>query len=465
LLLNHLEAVRAASAAVEAGEVRLLFVREHDVSARRRLLLGAVVFSLAISILLALFVIGVFRRHVVELAQGKAELTEEMRRRAATEGQLRQAQKMEALGHLTGGIAHDFNNMLAIVIGNLDLLGRRLSEDEPRRRYVEQAQEGAERAAKLTKSLLAFSRQQPLEPMSLDVNRAVAEVSKLLRSTLGETVMIETVLAGGLWPALIDRSQLESAILNLAINARDAMPGGGKLTIETANAFLDEIYAQADGTVKAGQYVLVALTDTGVGMSAELIEKAFDPFFTTKPAGQGTGLGLSQVHGFVKQSGGHVKIYSEVGKGTTVKLYLPRSGTPVEMQTSTRTPAVEVAPSGQWVLVAEDEAGVREFASSALRDLGYRTYEAPDGRTALDMLAKHAEIELLLTDVVMPDMTGRVLVDQARRERPELKVLYMTGYTRNAIVHNGVLDADARLITKPFTLSLLSTKVREVLES
>lgn len=284
------------------------------------------------------------------------------------------------------------------------------------------------------------------------------------RTTLGEQVTIETVLGAGLWAALIDQSQLESAVLNLAINARDAMPSGGKLTIETANAFLDEAYARSEGTVSPGRYVLLALTDTGVGMSPEVREKAFDPFFTTKVVGHGTGLGLSQVHGFLKQSNGHVKIYSEPGRGTTVKLYLPRSRAPAGEADHPGEPAPEEAPVGICVLVVEDEAGVREFASGALCDLGYRTYEAPNGGAALELLKTRPEIELLLTDVVMPDMSGRQLCERAMELRPDLRVLFMTGYTRNAIVHNGVLDPDARLLTKPFTLSMLASKVREVLD-
>jgi len=463
LVVNHMNEVRARSAAVDDGEVRLLASREKQASVRRVLLVAAMGTSLAASVLLALFVLTASRRSMAELAQRRDALAEEMRRREATEGQLRQAQKMEALGQLTGGIAHDFNNMLAIIIGNLDMLLRRLSDDEARRRLVEQALEGAQRATRLTQSLLAFSRQQPLEPRSLDVNKTVAEMSRLFRSTLGEGVTIETVLAGGLWPALIDRVQLESAVLNLAINARDAMPKGGKLTIETANAFLDEAYARADGTVAAGQYVLLALTDTGGGMTADVIAKAFDPFFTTKAVGQGTGLGLSQVHGFVKQSGGHVKIYSEPDKGTTVKLYLPRSRLPADAGSAAVEPPPQEAPSGLWVLVVEDEAGVREFVCSALRDLGYRTHEAPGGQAALAVLESDADVALLLTDVVMPDMHGRALADQALTLRPDLKVLFMTGYTRNAIVHNGVLDANARLLTKPFTLSNLASKISEAL--
>jgi len=463
LLVNHMNEVRAAAMAIEDGEVRLLAAREAKVTASRRLLVGAIGICLLSAISLALFVIRAGRRSVTELARRGAALADEIQRSEANERQLRQLQKMEAIGQLTGGLAHDFNNMLAIIIGNLDMLVRRIADDDGRRRFVNHALGGAQRAARLTQSLLAFSRQQPLAPSSLDVNRTVAEISRILRSTLGEHVTIETVLAGGLWPALIDKSQLESAVLNLAINARDAMPDGGKLTIETANAFLDAAYARSDSTIKPGQYVLVALTDTGVGMSPEVMEKAFDPFFTTKGPGVGTGLGLSQVHGFMKQSGGHVNIYSEPSAGTTVKLYLPRSHAPAEEAHGISEPAPQEAPTGTWVLVVEDEAGVREFTSGALRDLGYHTLEAANGGLALEAIRAHPELELLLTDVVMPEMSGRQLCQQAMTLRPDLRVLFMTGYTRNAIVHNGVLDSDARLLTKPFTVSHLASKVREAL--
>lgn len=464
LVANHLDEVRTASVAIEQAETRLLAQREARSGTIRVLLVAAMVVCLAAAMMLALLVSRAAQRYLTELAQRNAALASEMQRREASESQIRQMQKMEALGQLTGGLAHDFNNMLAIIIGNLDLLARRLAEDAARRQFVEHALEGAQRAAKLTQSLLAFSRQQPLSPKALDVNRIVSEMSRILRSTLGEQVTLETVLAGGLWPALIDQSQLESAVLNLAINARDAMPTGGKLTIETANAYLDEAYARLEGTVSPGQYVLLAVTDTGAGMSPEVIQKAFDPFFTTKAAGQGTGLGLSQVHGFVKQSGGHVKIYSEPGRGTTVKLYLPRGQAAAgEAQAKTADAVPTGLRSDMWILVVEDEVGVREFACSALHDLGYKTREASSGTAALELLQTAPEIELLLTDVVMPDMNGRQLSEMARQRRPDLKVLFMTGYTRNAIVHNGVLDADAMLLTKPFTLSQLAHKIREVL--
>ncbi|KJB90131.1 hypothetical protein N826_06215 [Skermanella aerolata KACC 11604] len=379
---------------------------------------------------------------------------------------LRQSQKMEAVGQLTGGIAHDFNNMLAVVIGSLDLLGRRLGSADPRvRRYVDNALEGARRAAVLTQRLLAFSRQQPLRPEPVDANRLVAGMSDLLRHALGADIRLETVLAGGLWRSHADPNQLKNTILNLAVNARDAMPGGGRLTIETQNAHLDARYATAHPGVVAGQYVLVAVTDTGTGMAAEVVTRAFDPFFTTKEVGRGTGLGLSQVYGFVKQSDGHVKIYSEPGQGTTVKVYLPRLiGAEHDVAAERQDAEVPLGDRREVVLVVEDEPTVREFSVDALTELGYRVLEADGAAAALRLLEAHPDIVLLFTDIVMPDINGRKLADEALRRRPELKVLFTTGYTRNAVVHNGVLDPGVELIGKPFTLEELAAKVRAVLD-
>ena len=376
---------------------------------------------------------------------------------------LRQSQKMEAVGQLTGGIAHDFNNMLAVVIGSLDLLGRRLGSDERSRRYVDAASEGARRAANLTQRLLSFARQQPLEPKPTDVNKLVSGMSDLLGHSIGADVRLETVLAGGLWRAEIDPNQLENVILNLVVNARDAMPDGGRLTIETQNAHLDERYAATHDGVAPGQYVMLAVTDTGSGMPEAVIAKAFDPFFTTKAVGKGTGLGLSQVYGFIKQSGGHVKIYSEPGHGTTVKIYLARLHGAAADEISTAPPLAAVAGARETILVVEDELGVRAFTTEALTELGYTVLAAPDGATALRLLDSHPEVDLLFTDVVMPDMNGRKLADEALARRPGLKVLFTTGYTRNAVVHNGVLDREVALIGKPFTVTALAEKVRKVL--
>ena len=386
---------------------------------------------------------------------------------AAAQESLRQSQKMEAVGQLTGGIAHDFNNMLAVVIGSLDLLGRRLSGGDARaQRYLDAAADGARRGALLTQRLLAFSRQQPLKPVPIAANTLVAGMSDLLRHSIGADVRLETVLAGGVWRTHADPNQLENIILNLAVNARDAMPGGGRLTIETQNAHLDDRYAAQHAGVSAGQYVLIAVTDTGAGMPPEVIEKAFDPFFTTKPVGKGTGLGLSQVYGFVKQSGGHVKIYSEPNHGTSIKIYLPRLlGEAHAGEDSARPSALALGDAREVILVVEDEPSVRQFSVDALTELGYAVLEADGSVAALRLLDAHPEIVLLFTDVVMPDVNGAKLAEEAARRRPDLKILFTTGYTRNAVVHNGVLDAGVELIGKPFTLEALSAKLRAILET
>ena len=392
------------------------------------------------------------------VAQRSVELAE-------VEATLRQAQKIESVGQLTGGIAHDFNNMLSIVIGSLDMAKRRLATDPARALAgIEHAEEGAHRAAQLTARLLAFSRQQPLAPEVLDPNKLVANMSELLRRTIGETIRIETVLAGGLWPTLIDPGQLENAIVNLCVNARDAMPDGGKLTIETANTHLDDVYAALHAGVEPGQYVVVAVTDTGTGMPPHVIERAFDPFYTTKSVGQGTGLGLSQVHGFVKQSNGHVKIYSEPGEGTTIKLYLPRHfGAATERQRLADIFGdIPRARDGEVILVVEDEAAVRLMSVDVLESLDYSVVAAADGDQALELLGRHPEITLLFTDIVMPGMSGRVLADRATALRPGLKVLFTTGYTRNAVVHNGTLDPGVAFLAKPFSVDALARKGRAV---
>jgi PAS domain S-box-containing protein len=395
-------------------------------------------------------------------------VAQEVAERLKAEEALRQAQKMEAIGQLTGGIAHDFNNLLTIIVGNIELLQRRLPEDADRlQRAANHAMEATRRAATLTQRLLAFSRRQPLDPKPIDVNKLVAGMSDLLRRTLGEAVMLETVLGGGLWRAQADPNQLENAILNLAVNARDAMPDGGKLTIETANARLDEAYVAALAEpVPAGQYVLVAVSDTGTGMSKATMEKVFEPFFTTKEVGKGTGLGLSQVYGFVRQSNGHVRIYSELGEGTTIKIYLPRligsDEEPAELPA--KSPAM-VRGDSETILVVEDEPDLRAYAIEALCDLGYRVLEAADGREALEIVRKHPEIELLFTDVVLRGgMNGRVIADEVARIRPGLPVLFTTGYTSNAIVHHGRLDPGMHLIGKPFTYAELASKVRRMLD-
>jgi PAS domain S-box-containing protein len=392
-----------------------------------------------------------------------AERTAQLR---ATEEMARQAQKMEAVGQLTGGVAHDFNNILQVIVGNLDVIRRLVPAGAGRlQRSVEQALNGAHQAASLTQRLLAFSRRQPLDPKPIDVNSLVGGMAELLNRSLGETVAVETVRGAGLWKIEADPNALESAILNLAVNARDAMPQGGRLTIETVNAYIDEAYATSHAEVAPGQYVLISVSDTGIGMDSDILARAFEPFFTTKPVGQGTGLGLSQVYGFVKQSGGHVKIYSEVGQGTTVKIYLPRFETTGE---ESETPAAMPIPEGssqETVLVVEDEEAVRAYSVDALRDLGYRVIEAANGPAALRLLESAGNIDLLFTDVVLPGgMTGAQLASQVQAVRPQIKVLFTTGYARNAIFHHGRLDKGVQLITKPFTFADLAAKVRDVLD-
>jgi signal transduction histidine kinase/CheY-like chemotaxis protein len=397
------------------------------------------------------------------------QLRAEAERRESAEGQLRQSQKMEAVGRLTGGVAHDFNNLLTIVMGNLDMLRRWLGDaDERTQKAVENAYTGATRAATLTQRLLAFSRQQPLAPAAVDVNRLVANMSDLLRRTLGETVAVETVLAGGLWPAHVDANQLESAILNLAVNARDAMPNGGKLTIEAANAYLDDAYAATRPDVAAGQYVMVSIADTGTGMSPDVVAQAFDPFFTTKPVGQGTGLGLSQVYGFAKQSNGHVSIYSEIDHGTAIKLYLPKLTKAMEQEAVEVKPASVVEPEvGEGtILVVEDDEMVRRISVDALEDAGYAVIHSEDARRGLALLNGHPEIDMLFTDVVLTGgMNGRALAEEAIKMRPGLKVLFTTGYTQNAIVHQGRLDEGINFIGKPFSAAALVSKVQAILKA
>jgi signal transduction histidine kinase len=400
-----------------------------------------------------------------QLAQANADLIAEAEAREGAEARLRHAHKMQAIGELTGGVAHDFNNMLAIIIGGLDMAKRRLANGNMDIvKFVDAAMDGARRAATLTQRLLSFSRRAPLRPATIDINRLITGMEELLRRTLGETTQLEFVLGGGLWPSHADPGELENALINLALNARDAMSNGGRLTVETANAYLDDEYATAHHEVEPGQYVLLALTDTGAGMTSDVVERAFDPFFTTKGASGGTGLGLSQVYGFVKQSGGHVKIYSEPGHGTSVKLYLRRSiAKAIEQSHDRRSEMLPAGSVDQLILVVEDEAGVRRYAVDALRELGYTVRHAASGEEAIKLLSQMGQVTLLFTDVVMPGMSGRQLADMARAKQPELKVLFTTGYTQNAIVHNGVLDADADLISKPFTVDQLARKVKKVI--
>ncbi len=401
-----------------------------------------------------------------QLAAANRNLEEEIAQREHAEAALRQAQKMEAVGQLTGGIAHDFNNLLAGISGSLELLEGRVAQGRLGgvERYINAAQNSAKRAAALTQRLLAFSRRQTLDPKPTDINRLIASMDDLIRRTIGPSVALEVVGAGGLWLAKIDPSQLENALLNLSINARDAMPDGGRITIETANKWLDERAAKARA-LPPGQYISVCVTDTGTGMPPDIIARAFDPFFTTKPIGQGTGLGLSMIHGFVRQSGGEVRIYSELGKGTTMCLYFPRSAgewADAEAQEARHAPD---AAQGETVLVIDDEATVRMLIVEVLEDAGYVALEAEDGASGLKILQSNAVIDLLITDVGLPGgMNGRQVADAARVTRPDLKILFVTGYAENAAVGNGYLDIGMEVITKPFAMAALGNKVKEMIE-
>ncbi len=398
------------------------------------------------------------------------DVTEAKEREAAlrsTEEALRQSQKMDAVGQLTGGIAHDFNNLLTGISGSLELLQTRLNQGRTAElgRHATAAMTSVTRASALTHRLLAFARRQALDPRSTNINKLIASMEELIRRTVGPPIQVETVFAGGLWPTLCDANQLENALLNLCINARDAMPEGGRLTIETANTHLDEAYVATQRDVRPGQYVSLSVTDTGTGMPPDVVARAFDPFFTTKPIGQGTGLGLSMLYGFVKQSEGHVRIYSEEGQGTTVRLYLPRHHDSAEPETDA-TGRIEVprAETGEIVLVVEDEAVVRALILEVLAELGYGALEAADGPSGLRVLQSMARVDLLVTDVGLPGMNGRQLADAAREKRPNLKVLFITGYAHNAIIANGVLEAGMEMLAKPFALDTLATKIRTMIE-
>ena len=401
------------------------------------------------------------------LTQLTATLEDRVARRSAellrTQDALRQAQKMEAIGNLTGGIAHDFNNLLQVISGNLQLLERDAGDDEISATRIRHAMSGVTRGSKLASQLLAFGRRQPLAPKVVNLGRLVRDMDEMLRRTLGEAIEVETVIGGGLWNTEVDPGNVENALLNLAINARDAMQGQGRLTIEAGNALLDADYVSANGDVIPGQYVMLAVSDTGCGMSPEVIEKVFEPFFTTKPEGRGTGLGLSMVYGFVKQSGGHIKIYSEPGQGTTIKLYLQRC-------TREEDPLPDPADSGpvvggnETILVVEDDDAVRATVIAMLKDLGYRVLKARHAASALAIIEGGARIDLLFTDVIMPGPMRSVdMVQEARRYLPRLAVLFTSGYTQNSIVHGGRLDEGVELLSKPYSRQALARRLRQVL--
>jgi PAS domain S-box-containing protein len=383
----------------------------------------------------------------------------------AAEAQLRQAQKMDAIGQLTGGVAHDFNNILTVITGTIGILTEAVADKPEFVSIAKLIDDAAERGAQLTKHLLAFARRQPLQPVEIDVNSLIVEAAKLLHPTLGEQIEISPKLADEAWPTLVDPNQLTTAVLNLALNARDAMPRGGKLTLETRNVHLDEDYARLNSEVAPGDYVMIAVSDTGTGIAADLIEKVFDPFFTTKEVGKGTGLGLSMVFGFVKQSGGHIKIYSEEGHGTTVRIYLPRSTGQGQAIVDTAASA-SIERGSETVLIVEDDALVRTYVMAQVASLGYATLEAANAAEALKIIDNGADVDLLFTDVIMPGgMNGRQLVDQALKRRPSLKTLFTSGYTENAILHHGRLDEGVLLLAKPYRKPELARMIRVALRS
>jgi PAS domain S-box-containing protein len=390
----------------------------------------------------------------------------DMTDRVSLEGQLRQAQKMEAVGQLTGGVAHDFNNILTVIMGMTEVLASEVSADPRLTPLVAAIDEATSRGAELTRRMLAFARKQPLQPLVVDLNEIVSGTTAMLRRTLGEDIAVKLVLADGLWPALADRSQIEDALLNLAVNARDAMPSGGRLVIETTNVNLDEQYAAHNLEVTPGDYVCVSVSDSGGGIPPEILERVFEPFFTTKEVGRGTGLGLSMVYGFAKQSGGHVKIYSEVGHGTRVTLYLPRTAAAEREAEPVAPPAVRAHPAGhETILVVEDSESVRKVAVSILRGLGYQVLEAEDGPSALTILAGGEEIDLLFTDLIMPNgMDGEELLKRAHVLRPGLKALFTSGYSEHFLQSRGNADAGVPLLNKPYRVQKLSEAVRKALD-
>ena len=470
-----LESFRAIVDEFNAAESDLLKKREAAEATARAIMLGMVLVILASAAGAALGALLLSGALIRELRQRTEALAEETRVRKDAQAILAQTQKMELIGQLAGGIAHDFNNLMTVVIGNLDSAERRLARGGPADassigRPIAAAMQGARRAASLTQRLLAFSRQQVLSPQQVDLNRLVAGLSEMLTRTVGETIAVETILGSGLWPTFVDVSQLENAIVNLVVNARDAMPDGGRITIETANASLDEAYCRQFGDVAPGQYVLLSVTDTGTGISPENLTKVFEPFFTTKSASMRTGLGLAMIYGFVKQSKGHIRIYSEVGHGTTAKIYLPRMTGALRVESAPAAARVESARApaarpGEVVLMVEDDEDVLNSTVVLLRELGYSVLTARNGAEALAQLKGGKRVDILFTDVVLPQgMNGRMVAVEALALRPALPVLFTTGYARNAIVHNGQLDPDVQFLAKPYTLEELAQKLRAALD-
>jgi PAS domain S-box-containing protein len=423
----------------------------------------------------ALVVIDPIRNEHGELI-GFAKVTRDITERIeahrilkTTEEQLAASQKMEAIGQLSGGVAHDFNNLLMIVLGNLETAERQAKSggaaNPNLQRAIANAMRGAQRAVALTSRLLAFSRRQPLNPKPLDLNRFLISAVEFLQRSLGETIEVEAIGGAGLWQVEADPHHLEAALVNLAINARDAMPRGGKVTLDAVNIFADEDYCRINPELSPGQYVVMCVSDTGCGMPADVLSRAFEPFFTTKEPGRGTGLGLSQVYGFVKQSGGHIKIYSEVDQGTTVKIFFPRYTGGLSEDQEPSGEVIGQGENGETILIVEDDVELRAYLSEVLRGLGYRVLTAPDAKAALSILEPDAaRVDLLLTDVVMPGMNGRELGRRAQHLRPTLRVLYMTGYSRNAVTHQGRLDEGVELLQKPIAQAHLATRIRDLLD-
>jgi signal transduction histidine kinase/ActR/RegA family two-component response regulator len=458
------------------AESDLLGKRQAAESKARAIMLWLILLGLAGAVAAALAAFSLSGAFIRELRAGSEALAEETRVRKDAQAILAQTQKMESIGQLAGGVAHDFNNLMTIVIGNLDSAERRLQRGSTADaasigKPIAAALQGARRAATLTQRLLAFSRQQVLSPQQVDLNRLVAGLSDMLTRTVGETIAVETILGSGVWPTYVDASQLENAILNLVVNARDAMPEGGRITIETANASLDDAYCRQFGDVTAGQYVLLSVTDTGMGISPENLSKVFEPFFTTKSASTRTGLGLAMIYGFVKQSKGHIRIYSEVGQGTTAKIYLPRMAGAARTESvpaAARADSVGLpeASPGEVVMMVEDDEDVLNSTVALLRELGYSVLTARNGAEALAQLRASERVDILFTDVVLPQgMNGRMLAREAAALRPALPVLFTTGYARNAIIHNGQLDSDVQFLAKPYTQQDLARKLRAVLDA
>jgi signal transduction histidine kinase/ActR/RegA family two-component response regulator len=471
-----LESFRALLSEFSMAENDLLGQRQAAESSARAILLGLVLVGIATAAAAALGALLMSGALIRELRERSEALVEETRVRKEAQAMLVQTQKMESIGLLAGGVAHDFNNLMTVVMGNLDSVERRLARGGPAdtaaiSRPIAAAMQGAKRAASLTQRLLAFSRQQVLAPQQVDLNKLVAGLSDMLARTVGEAIAVETILGSGLWPTFVDANQLENAIVNLVVNARDAMPDGGQITIETANASLDDAYCAQFGDVSPGQYVLLSVSDHGTGISPENLRKVFEPFFTTKGASTGTGLGLAMIYGFVKQSKGHVRIYSEVGQGTTAKIYLPR------MERAARSESVPAprrqedasipsARPGEVVLIVEDDEDVRDSTMTLLHDLGYSVLAGRNGAEALARLQGSERVDILFTDVVLPQgMNGRALAIEAAALRPNLPILFTTGYARNAIIQGGRLDPGVQFLAKPYTQREIAQKLRAILDA